>query len=469
MYITYNDNELFLTLQSLETQRADERPVSARVDWSGTVEVDGQLKILIQFTEESGLVHRIKTIAEGIQTPEAVIYERLNAYLKDYRQTEQAGIENTESGEETEPVPYDPDQIVIRRDNYSVFQVLKMITDGDLNLSPDFQRNLVWDNIRKSRLIESVLLGIPLPVFYFAENRDGSFNVVDGLQRLSTLRDYTNNGFNLKNLEYLKADCERKYFKEEPDKKINASQVLEDKYTRRIERAQLVVNVIEAKSPLKVKYDIFKRINEGGRPLNSQEIRNCMANNDTRAYLRELAKSQAFMKATGGSVSDVRMDAQELVLRFTAFYLQRKDVIGSYTGDMNSFLDNALEALNSQKSNEFNQIKTAFTIAMQNAYHLFGQHCFRKCLPYHLKPGAYRQLINKSLFTTWSIELYDFDTQTIKRAISEGEFASILAEELAKYKDYYWVVTTRTTDRKSLAEAFAFTRKLLQDHLPVVA
>jgi hypothetical protein len=106
---------------------------------------------------------------------------------------------------------------------------------------------------------------------------------------------------------------------------------------------------------------------------------------------------------------------------------------------------------------------------MQNAYHLFGQHCFRKCLPYHLKPGAYRQLINKSLFTTWSIELYDFDTQTIKRAISEGEFASILAEELAKYKDYYWVVTTRTTDRKSLAEAFAFTRKLLQDHLPVVA
>jgi hypothetical protein len=451
----------------LKTQRNGESPTPARVDWSGTIEVEGQSKMVVQFLEESGLVNRIKTIADGVQTPKTVIHERLNEFLKEYRQTEQAGIENTESTEEIEPVPYDPDQISIRRDTYPIFQVLKMITEGDLNLSPDFQRNLVWDNIRKSRLVESVLLGIPLPVFYFAENKDGTFNVVDGLQRLSTLRDFYNNGFYLRNLEYLKNDCERKYFKEDLEKKITETQVLEKKYTRRIEQAQLVVNVIEAKSPLKVKYDIFKRINEGGRPLNNQEIRNCMATNETRSYLKEMAHSEAFEQATGGSVSDVRMDAQELVLRFTAFYLQRNGTIGNYTGDMNSFLDNAIDKLNEFKSSEFNELRKVFKTAMQNAYYLFDSFCFRKTLPEHLKPSSPRQLINKSLYTTWSIELCNYENWAIRRSISNGGFAPILADELAKFKDYYWVVTTRTTDRKSLSKAFEITRSLLETHLSV--
>lgn len=468
MYLYYHDKELYVTLKPLE-QRENQSNVPGQTQWSGTVDVNGKTITAVQFIEESGFVHRIKTIAGDIQTPEAVITERLNSHLRDYRQTEQFGLEQTEEAEEQEAIPYNPDDIAIRRDTYPIFQVLKMITDGDLNLSPDFQRNLVWDNIRKSRLVESVLLGIPLPVFYFAENRDGTFNVVDGLQRLSTLRDFSQNGFYLRNLEYLKSDCDRKYFKEDSDQKISAERVLDKKYTRRIDQAQLVVNVIEAKSPLKVKYDIFKRINEGGRPLNNQEIRNCMATADTRAYLKEMAKSKEFDVATGGSVNDTRMDAQELVLRFTAFYLEREKSITEYTGDMNTFLDKALDFLNTKKKPDFETYRKVFKTALQNSFHLFGAYCFRKCLPNQLEPGAARQLINKSLFTTWSLELSTHEVWTIKRAIKSGSFAPILAEEFAKQEEYYWVVTARTTDKKSLTKAFAFTHELLTAHLSIAA
>jgi uncharacterized protein with ParB-like and HNH nuclease domain len=77
----------------------------------------------------------------------------------------------------------------------------------DIDLTPDFQRNLVWDDLRKSRLIESILLRIPLPIFYFAQDEDGRISVVDGLQRLSTIRDFMNNNFRLNNLEYLQEKC----------------------------------------------------------------------------------------------------------------------------------------------------------------------------------------------------------------------------------------------------------------------
>jgi len=467
MYIVYQEEELFVTLTNSAESSAGELSTSGQIRWVGSVEQAGQPVAVLGFIEAGGFVHFIDILDEGVQTPQSVLTERLNAYLRDLRQTEQFGIEQTEETEEQESIPYDPEQIAIRRDTYSIFEVLKMINEGDLNLSPDFQRNLVWDNIRKSRLVESVLLGIPLPVFYFAENRDGTFNVVDGLQRLSTLQSFAQNDFALRNLEYLRADCDRRYFKEDPDKNIPTRQVLDKKYTRRIDKAQLVVNVIEAKSPLKVKYDIFKRINEGGRPLNSQEIRNCMATTDTRAYLKEMAHSSFFNEATGGSVNDTRMDAQELVLRFTAFYLQRKGLISDYTGDMNTFLDNTLELLNTRKMSDFIELRKVFKTGMQNAYYLFGPYCFRKCLPEHLKPGATRQLINKSLFTTWSLELSSHEYWVVKRAMKAGGFALIIAEEFKKHDDYYWVVTARTTDRKSLNKAFGHTRSLLTTHLLV--
>ncbi|MDP1817539.1 MAG: DUF262 domain-containing protein, partial [Leadbetterella sp.] len=331
-----------------------------------------------------------------------------------------------------------------------------MIKKKDIDLNPDFQRHLVWNMKQKSRLIESTLLGIPLPVFYFSQDKDGVFHVVDGLQRLTTIRDFMSNKFYLRNLEHLKM-CDGRYFL--PDENVSDNKALERRFQRRIEQTQLIVNIIESSSPPKVKYDIFKRINEGGKPLNQQEIRNSLAKPHTRKLMRDLAYSEEFIRATGGDiakkepgVSDQRMGAQELVLRFAGFYLWKRNA-SSYQGDMNSFLDDTLDKLNAMSDRDTDVIREHFLRAMKNCYHLFGQYCFRKCLSQHLMPNASRQLINKSLFTTWSVSTSSISSNALEK-IKFQDFSIVLANELEKNEDYFSSVSYKTNDRLYLERAF---------------
>ncbi|MCM1541546.1 MAG: DUF262 domain-containing protein [Blautia sp.] len=230
------------------------------------------------------------------------------------------GFDDADEEEGNESIKYNPYNLkLIRVDTkpFSIRQMNEMIEGGDVDLSPDFQRGFVWNDItRKSRLMESLWLRIPIPVFYFAQDEEGLFQVVDGVQRLTVINSFMKNEFKLKNLEYL-AECNGKYFKKASDK----ADSLEDMYVRRIEQPQLFVNVIDPQTPGKVKYDIFKRINTGGKALNNQEIRNCLANGRTRSFLHELSRSENFLHATRKSISAARMADEELVLRFMAFYL----------------------------------------------------------------------------------------------------------------------------------------------------
>ena len=175
------------------------------------------------------------------------------------------------------PRPYDPEQIRVDTNNYSIKNVYDLIKDGDIDLSPSFQRNLVWDRKQKCRLIESILLRIPLPVFYFASDEEGLLSVVDGLQRLSAIRDFMDNKFALSDLEYLDESCNGRFYSKEP--------ALDRKFLRRIQNTQIGINIIDASSPSDVKYDVFRRLNTGGKPLNTQELRNCLASKGTKEGL----------------------------------------------------------------------------------------------------------------------------------------------------------------------------------------
>lgn len=161
-------------------------------------------------------------------------------------------------------------------------------------------------------------------------------------------------------------------------------------------------NIIDPQTPTDVKFDIFKRINQGGRPLNSQEIRNCMSSPSTRRLIGGLAVSDAFLAATQASVGNVRMQDQSLVLRALAFRMARLSVLPSYSGNMERFLDQAIDVLN-MREDLHADLGAGFLRSMRNAEHLFGQYAFRKCLPADLLPGVRRRLINNSLFTTWGL------------------------------------------------------------------
>ncbi len=450
----------------LPIQSAEREGLNGGTEWRGSLNGTGPANTWVHFfvDKEGGL--SLRELGPNISTPSAVLEERFREALEAYHETQNSEFDPEESTveQEPEPDPYDPDKIKIRRDYFSIREVFDMIQDDKtIDLNPDFQRYFVWDNGQKSLLIESVLLGIPIPLFYFAENRDRSFNVVDGLQRLSTFHQFMTNQFPLKNLEYLGVEYNGKYFKADPEQKIPAGKALPEAMSRRIRQTQLVVNVIEASSPAKVKYDIFKRINTGGKPLNNQEIRNCVAKTTTRNLLRKMSQTDLFRQATGNSVSSQRMDDQELALRFAGFYLVRKKKL-QYNGNMTNFLDLTIERLN-ESENQHIDIHQAFERALKNCFHLFGQYCFRKCLPEHLKLGARRQGINKSLFTSWTAILSEKDPNLVQRFNTKEKFARLQASEFMKKDAFFDTVRNKTNDRLVLEAVFAKTESLVQEHL----
>jgi hypothetical protein len=291
--------------------------------------------------------------------------------------------------------PWDPEKIRVSTKSFSLRNVLDMIDDESLELAPDFQRNRVWKKKQKSRLIESLLLQIPLPAFYFAEDEDGLLRVVDGLQRLSTIHNFvrTDDPMALADLEYLEVE-EGKKFKD-------LSPVLQ----RRLFNAQIVVHIIDPSTPDDVKYDIFKRINTGGAPLNAMEVRHCMSRARSREFLKRCCQSEVFNLATGGALRDhIRMNDREAILRFMAFKLLNDYAEYDGFGTLESLLDWAAKRIDNPadlSESNLEEMFENFEKAMTAAWLLFERHAFRK---WPMTSDALHP-INRALFESWAVTL----------------------------------------------------------------
>lgn len=416
------------------------------------------------------------TYSQLTHVPELVILDedsteelkiQIQELLDQYIASQKEGLE-PDLEEPKKSYPYDPKLISINNFNWSLDYIFQLLNRGVINLSPDFQRNFVWDSKRQSQLIESILLGIPVPAFYLAKT-DKRFYVVDGLQRLTTIKRFMNNEFPLKGLEYLNSagdyenNLEGKYYKDDKRKRG-----IGEDYEFILRGTQFNVNVIEGTTPSQVKFDIFRRLNSSGKPLNNQEIRNCMMEDEPRVLINTLANSEEFKRATNRSVSTARMNAQELVMRFIGFWyirvLKQEGVL--YQGDMQSFLDDLIELLNKDNGKYHELIERDFRQSMINSFYLFGDYSFRKCLPKDLLVNARKQLINKSLFTTWSVCLCKFSFNTVQSSgLDNEEFSTFLAKELYGNKEYYDSVTIGTNNKANLDLAFSITEELIKKHL----
>lgn len=376
----------------------------------------------------------------------------------DLVQEEMFGIEYEQliDEEDQSELPFDAEKIRIEQRMLSLKYMKELIDLDLLNLYPDFQRNKVWKEIkRKSLLIESLMLRIPIPAFYFYEDEDSVLHVIDGLQRLSTINEFLNGEFKLKGLQYLQDSCDGKYFKD-----------LDAKYVSRIYMTQLAVNVIDARTPSQVKYDLFRRINTGGVSLNAQEIRNSIAKPRIRDFLKRLAHSSSFQAATDGGVNDMRMAAQELVLRFIAFYFAynyKTFELDYHKSDLELFLDRAFDQLNAMNDQKLVEIEKAFNRAMNNAHELFGEYAFRKYKLSELRQSGRRKLINKSLFTSWSVLLAEPGLDLgISKTFSDNAVHE-LAKLIERNEDYSNALTIGTNATSRVAMNFYITREFWEE------
>jgi hypothetical protein len=288
--------------------------------------------------------------------------------------------------------PFDPDKIKVARETKTISLLSTRIDHEEIDLAPEFQRRArIWDPGRKSRLIESILLRIPLPVFYVASDAQEAWSVVDGLQRLTTIHDFMKGHFVLNGLEYL-VQFERLHFNDLPRN-----------MQRRIEETELVVNIIQPGTPEEVMFNIFSRINTGGLTLNAQEIRHALNKGPARSFLKDLAESKAFLRATVDSVSDLRMTSRECALRFLAFYMTSWHDYSA--NDLDGFLNAAMQRLNHVGPSKLREYRSKFDDAMDTAYEIFGRDSFRK----RYSPEANRNPISKALFEVWSVTLAMLD------------------------------------------------------------
>ncbi|MGQ0777476.1 MAG: DUF262 domain-containing protein [Pseudonocardiales bacterium] len=353
-------------------------------------------------------------------------------------------VEQVESDLEEQPAiefPWSPDNIRVNTKTFSLRNIIDLIEQRDLELAPDFQRNRVWKNQQKSKLIESILLQIPLPAFYFAEDSAGMMRVVDGLQRLSTVADFIEDTFPLIGLEYLD-NARGKRFSE-----------LAPLWRRRINNAQIIVHVVDPTTPATVKYNIFKRINTGGSPLNHQEIRHCMSKQRSRDFLKRCTHLPEFNRATGGTLRDhVRMNDREMALRFCAFYLLGQ---GAYSEPrfraMDPFLEHTTELLDNEQKTpdaQLDELAERFSLAMINAYEIFGEHAFRKW-PYGTE---WLSPINRPLFETWSIVLSRYETADI--VARKKEIERVAREWMTNDQEYIGAITSSTGDPRKVRYRF---------------
>ena len=400
----------------------------------------------------------VKNKAEELDTNNSNFQDILDDLYLQIIESQQSGVELGETVTE-EIEPFNPEDIKVHAKQFSLRLVFDMIKDGDIDLSPDFQRNVVWNSFQKSRLIESILLRIPLPMFYFSEDNEGRITIVDGLQRLTTIKEFMNNEFPLKSLEYLGESCEGCYFKEEGNK-----QGLEPKYVRWFNQTQFSVNVIDPSSPAKVKYDIFRRINTGGKPLNSQEIRNCLAGNNFRRVLREMSELPEFFSATDWSIKSKRMEDHEVASRF--FLFSAMDSPNDYNGYMDSSLDELTEQTTKVSYDDLKEYKTLFSNAMKNAEYLFGsRYAFRKVKVNDIAPDAHKKLINKALFTVWSVLLSKYDPVKIRESNQEKALLKPLAEKISGDETLLNYLSYGTNGRNNLLYTFKVCQELIEENL----
>ena len=354
---------------------------------------------------------------------------------------EEIDIEPEDNSIEDIHGPFDPSAIDVDISVVNLGSLLEQLEYNEIDLQPEFQRESdVWTQVKKSRLIESVLLGLPLPSFYFSEDPEtNKLLVVDGLQRLCAFSDFCiTKKLKLKGMQFLTRLEGWTY------DKLDRTQI------RRIKSLKVTLNTLRKNTPQRVKLVIFQRVNTAGVPLTSQEMRNALYQKKATDLLKRMVKLDSFRKATGGKIPSKRMTDCDFANRFVAFYLYRKE----YDGNLDEFMGDALENINRMSQQEIDSIHDTFDRSMTICYRLLGNTAFKR--PDPQKPNSFLKT-NKAIFEVLSVSIAQ---------LSENE-QEILVQRKARFQNEIYSLFMNEDFIKSITSGTAKTPQVEYRHTKV--
>jgi hypothetical protein len=268
-------------------------------------------------------------------------------------------------------------QIVTQKVELPISRIRQMIDDKEIDLAPGFQRRLRWTRAQKSRLIESVMMNVPIPPVFLGEQKPGQYVVLDGRQRLTAIYEYLGDRFSLSGLNVLDELNGKKFkkLKDIGDPPISSA------ITRRFVPAILILH----ESVPEVKYEVFDRLNTGGVIAEPMEVRNAIYNGEFRVLLHEVANSELFRLLWGIPTDDKQREKNgsykkmvdlEMALRFFAFQNYEE-----FTGSMKNFLNEYMSSRNEIYKSDpelKERDKTLFNNTIKRTYDIYGKNAFHR-------------------------------------------------------------------------------------------
>lgn len=341
--------------------------------------------------------------------------------------------------------PFDPSKIDITMKPLTLDSLLKRIQKGEIEFDSSFQRKAgLWDRKQKSQLIESIFLRIPLPAFYFDASDEDMWLVIDGLQRVTTLKQFVvDKTLKLQEMEFF------------PELNGCDYDGLPRAFQRRIDETVINVYLVNPSTPDNVKYNIFKRINTGGLALEAQEIRNALFQGKATRFLQKCAGLPCFVSATCGSVKSERMLDREFVLRYVSFcYLD----LNQYSGNIDEFLNEGMKYLNHAEEGELDQIEKEFNSVMDNMYKLMGRNTFRKiCYDGRRRP------VNKVIYESWCYVMKNLSQEAVDRLIKNRDAVQEKYMDLCESADYLY--SLKAPDKKAVYSRIDYVESLVKSVL----
>lgn len=372
-------------------------------------------------------------------------------------------------------VPFDPNKIKVRTAPSTIGQIIDDLEDDFIDLDTEFQRlpNL-WNDVKKSRFIESLLLKLPIPAFYFNEKEENDLEVIDGLQRISTIKNFViHQNFALSDLEFLK-EYNNKFYSELPST-----------FQRRIKTFPITTYIIEKGTPDEVKYNIFKRVNTGGLQLTEQEIRHAINQGTPAELVADLARGEddvdenrqirkrrnyynrtielratregkEFVKATDNRIGTFRMEDRDFITRFISFYLIGYEL---YEPNLDTFLNKGMAAIKKLNKEQIDSLKNDFYNSMNLAYKIFGNDAFRK----RFSEEDGRKPINKALFEVLSVTFAKLSDKQRQKLIAKKEKFKEKFIQLNHDPIFLRAISQGTAIKDNVSKRFKEIERIIQE------